>query len=220
MLDLSARPAEIAEVGNASRIPAVAAAQPCRPRPRASPKELKARRYEPVCRRRSHTPWRKVVGGRVACRTGGRGMPEVRDRSGRTVIAGGGKTPPGPRSQRAARGARSPSHPALPGAVQQPADLFLLAAAAAAWALGHRLDATVILAVVTINAVVGFLQEAKAEKALSAIRRMISPRASLRRDGRRTSVAVADLVPGRCRARSRRATGCPLTCACCARAHC
>ena len=73
---------------------------------------------------------------------------------------------------------------------------FLLAAAAAAWALGHRLDATVILAVVTINAIVGFLQEAKAEKALSAIRRMIAPRASLRRDGRRTSVAVADIVPG------------------------
>jgi P-type E1-E2 ATPase len=62
--------------------------------------------------------------------------------------------------------------------------------------LGHRLDAAVILAVVTSNAIVGFLQEDKAEKALTAIRRMIAPRASVRRDGRRTSVPVADLVPG------------------------
>jgi magnesium-transporting ATPase (P-type) len=72
----------------------------------------------------------------------------------------------------------------------------LLAAAVAASMLGHRLDAAVILAVVTINAIVGFLQEDKAEKALSAIRKMISPRASVRRDGRRTSIPVAELVPG------------------------
>ena len=73
---------------------------------------------------------------------------------------------------------------------------FLLAAAVAAWVLGHRLDAAVIVAVVTINAIVGFLQEGKAEKALSAIRRMIAPRATVRRDGRRASVAVAEIVPG------------------------
>jgi len=73
---------------------------------------------------------------------------------------------------------------------------FLLAAAVAAWILGHRIDAAVILAVVTINAVVGFLQEGKAERALAAIRKMISPRASVWRDGRRAAVPVAELVPG------------------------
>jgi magnesium-transporting ATPase (P-type) len=73
---------------------------------------------------------------------------------------------------------------------------FLLAAAVAASLLGHRLDAAVIVAVVTINAIVGFLQEDKAEKALSAIREMIAPRANVRRNGRGTSIPVADLVPG------------------------
>ena len=47
-----------------------------------------------------------------------------------------------------------------------------------------------------INAIVGFIQEGKAEKALNAIRKMISPHASTLRDGRRTSLPVEDLVPG------------------------
>lgn len=72
----------------------------------------------------------------------------------------------------------------------------LLAAATAAALLGHVLDATVIAAVVLVNAVVGFLQEGKAESALAAIRRLISPRAHVLRDGRRVSVPVADLIPG------------------------
>ncbi len=73
---------------------------------------------------------------------------------------------------------------------------FLLAAAAGAWILGHAIDAAVVVAVVTINAIVGFIQEDKAEKALGAIRGMISPRASVQRDGRRTSIPVTEIVPG------------------------
>jgi magnesium-transporting ATPase (P-type) len=73
---------------------------------------------------------------------------------------------------------------------------FLLVAALAAWALGHRIDALVIIAVVTVNAIVGFIQEGKAEKALSAIRRMLSPHASVWRDGIRQSLPVAEIVPG------------------------
>ena len=72
---------------------------------------------------------------------------------------------------------------------------LLTAAAAAAW-LGHGLDAAVIVAVVLVNAIVGFLQEGKAENALAAIRRLISPRAHVLRDGKRLSVSVADLIPG------------------------
>jgi magnesium-transporting ATPase (P-type) len=73
---------------------------------------------------------------------------------------------------------------------------FLLVGAAAAAALGHVVDTGVILAVVFVNAVVGFLQEGKAENALAAIRDMIAPRASVLRDGARIGVPVADLVPG------------------------
>jgi magnesium-transporting ATPase (P-type) len=73
---------------------------------------------------------------------------------------------------------------------------FLLAGAAAASALGHFIDAGVILAVVLVNAVVGFLQEGKAEDALAAIRNMIAPKANVLRDGARISVPQADVVPG------------------------
>lgn len=72
----------------------------------------------------------------------------------------------------------------------------LLVAAAAAALLGHALDAMVIAMVVLVNAVVGFLQEGRAENALAAIRSMISPRAHVLRNGVRTVVPVADLVPG------------------------
>ncbi|MDR5651688.1 HAD-IC family P-type ATPase [Ruixingdingia sedimenti] len=73
---------------------------------------------------------------------------------------------------------------------------FMLAGAVAAGALGHAVDAGVILAVVIVNAIVGFVQEGKAEDALAAIRGMIAPRASVLRDGRRIGVPMADLVPG------------------------
>ncbi len=73
---------------------------------------------------------------------------------------------------------------------------FMLAGATAAALLSHYIDAGVIMAVVIVNAVVGFLQEGKAENALNAIRGMIAPHASVLRDGHRVSVGVADLVPG------------------------
>ena len=73
---------------------------------------------------------------------------------------------------------------------------FLLAAAVAAALLGHYVDAAVILAVVLVNAVVGFVQEGKAEKALNAIRGLIAPHAHLVRAGRREKVPVAEIVPG------------------------
>ena len=73
---------------------------------------------------------------------------------------------------------------------------FLMAAALGALLLGHRVDAAVI--VVVVNALIGFVQEGRAEKALDAIPRMISPRANVLvlRDGRRLGVPVSDLVPG------------------------
>ncbi|WP_102867117.1 cation-transporting P-type ATPase [Pseudovibrio exalbescens] len=72
----------------------------------------------------------------------------------------------------------------------------LLSAAAITLLLGHFIDSFVILAVVIVNAVIGFLQEGKAERAMEAIRTMLAPRAHVLRDSRRLSIAGEELVPG------------------------
>ena len=72
----------------------------------------------------------------------------------------------------------------------------LLAAAAITALLGHWVDSGVILGVVVINAFIGFLQEGKAERALEAIRGMLSPHAQALRDGRRHEIDAAELAPG------------------------
>jgi magnesium-transporting ATPase (P-type) len=72
----------------------------------------------------------------------------------------------------------------------------LLGAAAITAVLGHIVDTFVIIAVVIINAVVGFLQEGKAEKAMDAIRQMLALRASVIREGKRQTIKGEQLVPG------------------------
>ncbi|MBE0586703.1 MAG: cation-transporting P-type ATPase [Hydrogenophaga sp.] len=72
----------------------------------------------------------------------------------------------------------------------------LLGSAVVTAALGHVVDTLVILAVVLGNAVIGFVQEGKAEKAMAAIRRMLAPRAAVLRDGDRRTVDGEALVPG------------------------
>ena len=72
----------------------------------------------------------------------------------------------------------------------------LLAAAVVTILLGHALDAIVILAVVLINAAIGFIQEGRAEKSLEAIRAMLTREASVLRDGRRLTVTAESLVAG------------------------
>ena len=73
---------------------------------------------------------------------------------------------------------------------------FLLAAAAAAGFLGHFVDAGVIVVVVLINAVVGFVQEGRAEQALNAIRNMIAPHATVLRGGKRHKIDAREIVTG------------------------
>ncbi len=72
----------------------------------------------------------------------------------------------------------------------------LLASAAITAALGHAVDTGVILGVTIINAIVGFVQEGKAESALAAIRKMLSLRALVLRDGQRREIPAEELVPG------------------------
>lgn len=62
--------------------------------------------------------------------------------------------------------------------------------------LDHWIDTGVILAVVIANAVIGFIQEGKAEKAMDAIRHMLAPRANVLRGGERLSIEGEMLVPG------------------------
>lgn len=72
----------------------------------------------------------------------------------------------------------------------------LIASAAVTGALQHWVDTGVILAVVIVNAVIGYIQEGRAEKAMDAIRGMLAPRSAVLRDGRRVSVDATELVPG------------------------
>ena len=72
----------------------------------------------------------------------------------------------------------------------------LLGAAAVTGALEHWVDTGVILAVVLANAVIGFVQEGRAEAAMEAIRGILAPRAAVLRDGARLSLDGAALVPG------------------------
>jgi magnesium-transporting ATPase (P-type) len=72
----------------------------------------------------------------------------------------------------------------------------LIAAGIVTLILGHWIDSGVIFGVVVINAIIGFLQEGKAEQALDAIRRMLSLNAQVLRDGKRREIPAEELVPG------------------------
>ncbi len=72
----------------------------------------------------------------------------------------------------------------------------LLGASAITASLGHFVDTFVIIAVVIINALIGFFQEGKAEKAMDAIRHMLALRAAVIRDGERQTIQGEQLVPG------------------------
>ncbi|TVQ37407.1 MAG: cation-transporting P-type ATPase [Spirochaetaceae bacterium] len=72
----------------------------------------------------------------------------------------------------------------------------LLAAAVGTALLGHWIDTWIILAVVVINGVVGYLQEGKAEKAIDAVRSMLSVSNRVLRDGEKITVDAEELVPG------------------------
>jgi calcium-translocating P-type ATPase len=73
---------------------------------------------------------------------------------------------------------------------------ILLAAALLALLLGYYSDATVILLVVVINALVGFVQEGKAEAALRSIQCMLVSHCQVLRDGRPHTLEASELVPG------------------------
>ena len=74
--------------------------------------------------------------------------------------------------------------------------LILIGAAALASLIGNVKDASVILAVVVINAIVGFYQEYRAEQSLAALKKMLPLRTHVRRDGKKLDIDAEALVPG------------------------
>ncbi len=73
---------------------------------------------------------------------------------------------------------------------------LLLIAAVITALLEHWVDSGVIIGVVLVNALIGFIQEGKAEKALDAIKKMLSLNALVLRENVKTTVPAEELVPG------------------------
>lgn len=80
--------------------------------------------------------------------------------------------------------------------INDPLIYILLAAGLISVLLGEISDAIIIAAVVVINAVVGVIQESKAEKAIEALKKMSSPTAIVRRGGETVEILAEEVVPG------------------------
>ena len=74
--------------------------------------------------------------------------------------------------------------------------VLLIAAALVSGAIGEFEDAVAILAIVVLNAIIGFVQEFRAEKALRALQQLAARKSTARRDGQVGIVPAAELVPG------------------------
>jgi len=77
-----------------------------------------------------------------------------------------------------------------------PLILILIVATLVTVVLREYADAAVIVAVLVLNAVIGFTQERRADRSVHALMSLASPHATVLRDGERTRIDAADLVPG------------------------
>jgi Ca2+-transporting ATPase len=73
---------------------------------------------------------------------------------------------------------------------------ILIAAGVISGLLGEGVDAVAILAIVVLNAIIGFYQESQAEQSIAALKKMTAPQAKVRRNGEVAVVAAADIVIG------------------------
>ncbi|MEW6232760.1 MAG: cation-translocating P-type ATPase [Chloroflexota bacterium] len=74
--------------------------------------------------------------------------------------------------------------------------IILIVACVISFLLGEFLDGAAIMAIVVLNAMLGVVQESKAERALAALKKMAAPNAQVIRDGHRTTIPARELVPG------------------------
>jgi Ca2+-transporting ATPase len=74
--------------------------------------------------------------------------------------------------------------------------VILIFASAISFALGEVADALVISFILILNAILGFVQEYRAEKAIEALKRLAAPKAKAIRDGKETVIEATEVVPG------------------------
>ena len=74
--------------------------------------------------------------------------------------------------------------------------ILLIVASIISAVLGDYIEASAIMAIVVLNAVLGVVQESRAEQALAALKKLAAPEAQVLRDGKRVSVPAPQLVPG------------------------
>ena len=74
--------------------------------------------------------------------------------------------------------------------------ILLIIASVISALLGDYVEAAAIMAIVVLNAVLGIVQERRAEEALAALKKLAAPDAQVVRDGRRVSIPSYELVPG------------------------
>lgn len=80
--------------------------------------------------------------------------------------------------------------------LNDPLIFILFIAASISMLLGEYSDTLIILSVILVNALVGVIQEGKAQRALHALKEMSSPKALLIKDGNSMEIPAADLIPG------------------------
>ena len=74
--------------------------------------------------------------------------------------------------------------------------MLLIVASVVSALLGEWVDASAIIAIVLLNAILGIIQERRAEQALAALKKLAAPEARVLRDGHHVTVSSRNLVPG------------------------
>lgn len=136
----------------------------------------------------SVTPWHSLDGAEVERRleAGGHGLVELE------AQARLGRYGPNTLEEEPL----APPWRAFLGQFRSPLIFILLLALVVTLVLGEYLDASVIAAVLVLNAVIGFTQERKAEGAVRALMQLVVPRARVVREGQDREIDSRDLVPG------------------------